>query len=611
MAELPTDKWELLAFRNNLIAQRDKATATGDTASAQKIQKKIDHVQKTISRIAMEGAAGIAAALDDLRKELEALTEEVENWPFGSADAPEDHEKPNRDDQLAENDFLDPGPDQPPPAPAPVAIGTTPSVSAGWAAAYTKLWNTMEVSDTWSKSSRYICKKIVSNQHRYAKAVDGTTVPWWFIAIVHAMECSLRFDQHLHNGDTLTARTVRIPKDRPAAGSPPFSWEESARDAMEYDRLLGIKDWSLESALYHWHRYNGINNEYKRRGIPTPYLWSGCRHYKKGKYVKDGVFDPEAVSKQVGAAVLLKTLIELKAVKLDGNNNNIVSNAGSASGDVNTIELPLTSTNFKHAVEEFEFPGNLAVGAGAPGSSNAIKKSVRRVQEWLNLNGFSTGIDGDFGPSTEIQLKRFQTALGRPVTGELDEETWVTLTGPMRRALAPIEFAPSTSFEEAVVRIAKQHVAETPIEVGGANCGPWVRLYMRGKQGSDQLWCAGFACLIVAQAARDLKQKLPFTRRVGVDDLVEDAKNANRFIRGSRLDTAQKRLSALRPGMLFVIRKTSTDWTHVGIVRKVNEDTFETYEGNTNKAGGRDGIIACEKNRSYKSRDFLKLLKDS
>ncbi|PVB59515.1 peptidoglycan-binding protein [Labrenzia sp. 011] len=611
MAELPTDKWELLAFRNSLIAQRDKATATGDTDGARKIQIRIDHVQKAISRIAMEGAAGIAVALDELRKELEALAEEIEDWPFGSTDAPEDHEKPNRDDQLAENDCLDPGPDQPAPPPAPVATGTTPSVPAGWASAYTSLWKTMEISDTWSKASRSICKKIVANQHRYAKAVNGTTVPWWFIAIVHAMECSLRFDQHLHNGDKLTARTVRIPKDRPAAGSPPFSWEESARDAMEHDRLLGTETWSLENALYHWHRYNGINNEYKRRGIPTPYLWSGSQHYRKGKYVRDGVFDPDAVSRQVGAAVLLKTLIEMKAVSLVGNGKTIVANPGTASGNVNTIELPLASAHFKHVAAEFEFPGKLTAGAGAPGSSNAEKRNVRRMQEWLNLHGFNTGMDGDFGPSTELQLTRFQTAFGRPVTGELDEETWVTLTGPMRRALAPIEFGSSISFAEAVVRIARQHVAETPIEVGGANCGPWVRLYMRGRQGSDQLWCAGFACLIVAQAARDLKQKLPFTRRVGVDRLVEDAKNARRFIRGSRLDTAQKRLSALQPGMLFVIRKSSTDWTHVGIVRKVNEDTFDTYEGNTSKDGGRDGIIACQKNRSYKSRDFLKLLRDS
>lgn len=606
MAELPTDKWELLEYRNLLMQQRDEALAAGDTEKAENLKLKINLAQDAISRIALEGAAAVAGILEELRRKLEELTKEVEDWPFGSKEAPADHERPNRDDALADNDFMDPGPDAPAPTPAPVPVGTVPGVPQAWATAYTNLWNTMEVSQAWAKTARRICEKIAANQHRYAKATHGTSVPWWFVAVVHTMECSLRFDQHLHNGDPLTARTVHVPKDRPAAGSPPFTWEESARDALEYDRLLGVTDWSLVSALYHWHRFNGINNEYKRRSIPTPYLWSGCQHYKKGKYVKDGVFDPNAVSKQVGAAVLLKTLIDLGVVKLD-NTGTVESNPDTASGDIKTIDLPLPEPDFKHVPDELNYPGHLATGSGGPGSSNAEKKNVRRVQEWLTLLGFNTGIDGDFGPSTRTQLSRFQTAAGSTASGELDEETWVRLTSPMRRALAPIDHGANSSFEEAVIRTAKQHIAETPTEVGGANSGPWVRLYMRGRQGSDQLWCAGFVCLIIAQAARDLGQPLPFRRRVGVDALVSDAKASKRFIRGSTLTTAQERLSALKPGMLFVNRRTSTDWTHVGLIGAVGGDTFDTYEGNTNKDGGSDGIIARKSNRSYKSRDFVKL----
>ena len=40
----------------------------------------------------------------------------------------------------------------------------------------------------------------------YAAAVAGMPVPWWFVAVVHCMECSMRFDQHLHNGDPLSGR---------------------------------------------------------------------------------------------------------------------------------------------------------------------------------------------------------------------------------------------------------------------------------------------------------------------------------------------------------------------------------------------------------------------
>ena len=100
----------------------------------------------------------------------------------------------------------------------------------------------------------------------------------------------------------------------------------------------------------------------------------------------------------------------------------------------------------------------------------------------------------------------------------------------MRRALATIDHGPSASLEDAVIRVARQHIAEKPVEMGGNNMGPWVRLYMQGQQGKEQLWCAGFVCLMVAQAARDLKIPLPFKRQVGVDALVADAKASGKFI---------------------------------------------------------------------------------
>jgi lysozyme family protein len=43
--------------------------------------------------------------------------------------------------------------------------------------------------------------------------------------------------------------------------------------------------------------------------VPTPYLWSFSSLYEKGKFVADGVFDPAAVSKQCGAAVMLKAVL--------------------------------------------------------------------------------------------------------------------------------------------------------------------------------------------------------------------------------------------------------------------------------------------------------------
>ncbi len=58
-------------------------------------------------------------------------------------------------------------------------------------------------------------------------------------------------------------------------------------------------------------QYNGLG--YANRGIPSPYIWSGTDQYKSGKYVRDGVFDPNAVDTQLGCAGLLLAMMSLDA----------------------------------------------------------------------------------------------------------------------------------------------------------------------------------------------------------------------------------------------------------------------------------------------------------
>jgi len=60
--------------------------------------------------------------------------------------------------------------------------------------------------------------------------------------------------------------------------------------------------------LFAFESYNGFGS--RRNGINTPYLWSFSNHYTKGKFIRDHVFDPEAVSDQAGAAVLLRRINE-------------------------------------------------------------------------------------------------------------------------------------------------------------------------------------------------------------------------------------------------------------------------------------------------------------
>ncbi len=175
---------------------------------------------------------------------------------------------------------------------------------------YQNLFDTCQVRPDKQSEVNLLCSKLVNNRARYETVGTPLSIPWQFIGVIHTMECSQRFDQHLHNGDPLTARTVHVPAGRPVAGAPPFTWEESATDALQFDGLDKVTDWSLPGILYQMEKYNGFGYRIHHPDVLTPYLWSASNHYTKGKYTADGKFDPEAVSKQDGAAVLLQVLLQ-------------------------------------------------------------------------------------------------------------------------------------------------------------------------------------------------------------------------------------------------------------------------------------------------------------
>jgi lysozyme family protein len=153
----------------------------------------------------------------------------------------------------------------------------------------------------------FFLKMLRSGKENYEKAGDAVKVPWHVVAIIHGLEGGFNFGTHLHNGDPLSARTVQVPAGRPKAGSPPFTWVASAIDALRFEGLADVTDWSIAHTLFRFESFNGMG--YRSIGVPTPYLWSGSNLYNKGKFVKDHVFDPEKVSQQVGAGLILKTLV--------------------------------------------------------------------------------------------------------------------------------------------------------------------------------------------------------------------------------------------------------------------------------------------------------------
>ena len=85
---------------------------------------------------------------------------------------------------------------------------------------YQRLFDTCIVNPGRIDDVGRVIARILPNQQRYQEVAGPLGIPWYFVALVHNMEASLNFSGHLHNGDPLTARTVRVPAGRPAAGHP-------------------------------------------------------------------------------------------------------------------------------------------------------------------------------------------------------------------------------------------------------------------------------------------------------------------------------------------------------------------------------------------------------
>jgi lysozyme family protein len=160
--------------------------------------------------------------------------------------------------------------------------------------------------------------RILANKSRYQTVANrlGNGMPYWVVGVIHSLEASNNFNKHLHNGDPLTSRTVNVPVGRPATGTPPFRWEDSALDALKSSIFASNRVWDIDTILYKLESYNG--GGYRKRGVLSPYIWAFTNHYTKGKFVKDGVFDPNAVSKQPGAAAIIKRLFERGKIQLAG-----------------------------------------------------------------------------------------------------------------------------------------------------------------------------------------------------------------------------------------------------------------------------------------------------
>ena len=338
---------------------------------------------------------------------------------------------------------------------------------------YEKLYSELNINSGRVDDTDGIIDKIVQNKPKYKAVEREVSVPWFFIAAIHSLESSLKFNAHLHNGDPLTGRTTRVPAGRIPGKNPPYTWEESTIDALEFNGTADWNDWSIAGICYRFEKYNGFGYRIYHPEVKSPYLWSFSNQYVKGKYGSDGKFDPNLVSQQCGGMVLLKRMEERGLISL--------TNPPSEHKSVTWLELyrkeedsaifpVLAAWATSELIESIELKNrsvedlvdfcqkyptaktfHVANSNKTPPSSqtsliidssvklpilkrilrwSAKGKDVEALQKKLNALGLNAGaVDGEFGDQTEGAVKAYQLRKGLLVDGEVGSITWQSMGG--------------------------------------------------------------------------------------------------------------------------------------------------------------------------------------
>ncbi len=184
---------------------------------------------------------------------------------------------------------------------------------AGLIAQNAKRWQTAKL--TRASEFKPVARRLVAAKERYKEIELLTGVPWFVIAVIHEREASQLWDRNIAQGDPWNRKSVRVPKGR----GPFTSWKDAAIDALSNCKPYAAKwkNWTPGGAMTLLELYNGLG--YYNKGKPSPYVWSGTDQYAIGKYVSDGVYNPNVVDKQLGCAGLILAMKALDpTIKLDG-----------------------------------------------------------------------------------------------------------------------------------------------------------------------------------------------------------------------------------------------------------------------------------------------------
>lgn len=192
-------------------------------------------------------------------------------------------------------------------------------------------------------------------------------------------------------------------------------------------------------------------------------------------------------------------------------------------------------------IAEIAYPGIVKRGD--------VGMAVKRVQEHCNLHGVHIGIDKDFGGITEDAVGDLQDRFGLPRTGIVDEATWDALVAPLVEAWtfpdiptsgpdAPV--VPIRLLVPQMMGIVVENFLKAVVrEVGGDNKGPWVRCFMRGREGilptgEHMEWCMGFMMSVYEWVCEMLGVAPLYKWTDSCNNLARQARKLNKLVQGEQ-----------------------------------------------------------------------------
>lgn len=253
---------------------------------------------------------------------------------------------------------------------------------------YAALWASARVSGGMAGEARHVAARMIVHRDTYEQVTRYCGVPWFVVGLIHAMEAGQSFACHLHNGDNLARPTVHVPAHRPRASGGPFTFVESAVDALRLDRLDKVDAWPIERVLFELEAFNGWGYALEHRECNTPYLWSGTQHYTCGKYTGDGVWSSSAVSEQAGAAAILRAALDIDATIIDAPAQvPAVPTPAAAPIDADSYRkaVPVDPPSDSMAQSTI---GNTSVAIGGTGTAGILSGVSKAIRQAITPHGF-------------------------------------------------------------------------------------------------------------------------------------------------------------------------------------------------------------------------------